>query len=96
MGGHGALICALKTPGFYSSVSAFAPICAPTECAWGKKALGGYLGPDESKWAEYDACRLVSKYSGPPIGILVSQVQFLIKNVHFDYSCVFRVSRINF
>lgn len=77
MGGHGALVCALRTPGFYSSVSAFAPICAPTQCPWGKKALGGYLGPDEAKWAEYDSCQLVAKYSGPPIGILVSQVKII-------------------
>ncbi|XP_059479781.1 S-formylglutathione hydrolase [Neocloeon triangulifer] len=73
MGGHGALVCALRTPGFYSSVSAFAPICAPTECPWGHKAFSGYLGADKAKWDEYDACKLVSKYSGPPLGILVSQ-----------------------
>ncbi|XP_010160087.1 PREDICTED: S-formylglutathione hydrolase, partial [Eurypyga helias] len=50
MGGHGALILALKNPGKYKSVSAFAPICNPIQCQWGKKALGGYLGSDVSKW----------------------------------------------
>lgn len=48
MGGHGALICFLKNPGLYKSVSAFAPICNPTECPWGTKALAGYLG-DKNK-----------------------------------------------
>ena len=50
MGGHGALICALKNPGMYASVSAFAPICNPVACPWGKKAFTGYLGTDEAAW----------------------------------------------
>ncbi|XP_036857988.1 S-formylglutathione hydrolase isoform X2 [Manis javanica] len=50
MGGHGALICALKNPGKYKSVSAFAPICNPVLCPWGKKAFSGYLGTDQNKW----------------------------------------------
>lgn len=46
MGGHGALICALKNPAMYRSVSAFAPICHPSNCPWGQKAFSGYLGPE--------------------------------------------------
>lgn len=75
MGGHGALICALKNPGKYQSVSAFAPICNPTQCPWGKKAFSGYLGPENtSSWADWDAVELVGKYNGPPLEILVDQV----------------------
>ena len=59
MGGHGALICALKNPDAYRSVSAFAPICNPVNCGWGKGCFGAYLGDDESTWAEYDATELV-------------------------------------
>ena len=59
MGGHGALICALKNPDAYRSVSAFAPIANPLECAWGKGCFGAYLGADTSTWAEYDATCLV-------------------------------------
>ncbi len=59
MGGHGALTIGLRNASRFRSVSAFAPICAPTECPWGQKALGQYLGPDQETWAEYDACRLI-------------------------------------
>jgi S-formylglutathione hydrolase len=59
MGGHGALVCALKNPGRYRSVSAFAPITAPTRVAHGREALSTYLGPDEAAWREYDASELV-------------------------------------
>lgn len=61
MGGHGALTIALKNPGRYRSVSAFAPICSPLNCPWGEKALGGYLGPDREAWRDHDACDLVSR-----------------------------------
>lgn len=75
MGGHGALICALKNPGLYKSVSAFAPICNPSECPWGIKAFTGYLGPKESGfWSEWDATELVKRYNGPPIELLIDQV----------------------
>lgn len=50
MGGHGALISFLKNPGKYKSVSAFAPICNPINCDWGKFALNGYLGADVETW----------------------------------------------
>lgn len=59
MGGHGALTIALKNPGKYRSVSAFAPICAPLECPWGKKAFQNYLGEESEEWKNYDASYLV-------------------------------------
>jgi S-formylglutathione hydrolase len=59
MGGHGALALALRNPDRYRSVSAFAPIVAPSRVPWGRKAFTGYLGPDEAAWAAYDACALV-------------------------------------
>ncbi len=59
MGGHGALICALKNPGRYLSVSAFSPIVSPSDCPWGQKALGNYLGDNRDAWAEWDTCRLI-------------------------------------
>ena len=61
MGGHGALICAFKNPKQYESVSAFAPICAPSDCPWGELALSEYLGDDRSVWAEYDANKLAAE-----------------------------------
>jgi S-formylglutathione hydrolase len=60
MGGHGALTIALRNPARFSSVSAFAPIVSPLNCPWGEKALTGYLGPDRSGWADYDACALIA------------------------------------
>jgi S-formylglutathione hydrolase len=59
MGGHGALICYLKNPGKYRSVSAFAPICNPSNCSWGQKAFANYLGEDRNDWAAYDAAVLI-------------------------------------
>jgi S-formylglutathione hydrolase len=59
MGGHGALVCYLRNPGMYQSVSAFAPICHPSECGWGQKALSAYLGDSRNDWAEYDAALLI-------------------------------------
>jgi S-formylglutathione hydrolase len=61
MGGHGALVCALRNPQQYRSVSAFAPIVAPMQCPWGVKAFSGYLGENRSDWAQYDASQLVAK-----------------------------------
>jgi len=61
MGGHGALTIALKNPGRFRSVSAFAPICSPMRCPWGEKALGGYLGPDREAWREYDSTELLHR-----------------------------------
>ncbi|PXX92506.1 S-formylglutathione hydrolase [Marinobacter vulgaris] len=59
MGGHGALIAALKNPGHYRSVSAFAPIANPSECPWGQKAFSGYLSDDRRAWEEWDATLLI-------------------------------------
>jgi S-formylglutathione hydrolase len=59
MGGHGALTLALKHPGRYRSVSAFAPIVAPSQVPWGEKALGRYLGPDRVAWRAHDAVALI-------------------------------------
>jgi S-formylglutathione hydrolase len=72
MGGHGALVCALRNPGQYQSLSAFAPISAPMRCPWGKKAFKGYLGEDHEAWREYDASELVRKGAFPKT-ILVDQ-----------------------
>lgn len=59
MGGHGALVVALRNPGRYRSVSAFAPIVAPSSAPWGEKAFAAYLGEDRTAWAAYDACALI-------------------------------------
>jgi S-formylglutathione hydrolase len=72
MGGHGALVCALRNPERYRSVSAFAPIAAPSQCAWGHKAFAGYLGEDRATWAEYDASVLVG-LRPHPAPILIDQ-----------------------
>ncbi|TFW17467.1 S-formylglutathione hydrolase [Duganella callida] len=74
MGGHGALTMALKRPDMFSSVSAFAPIAAPSRCPWGIKAFSGYLGADKAAWAEYDASLLMAQAHTPfPNGILIDQ-----------------------
>jgi S-formylglutathione hydrolase len=72
MGGHGALICALKNPKRYRSLSAFAPICAPMRCPWGEKAFSGYLGDDLEAWRAYDATELAAG-SGWQSEVLVDQ-----------------------
>ena len=59
MGGHGALVLALRNPDIYRSVSAFAPICAPSRCPWGQKAFTRYLGEGKAPWAQYDAVELL-------------------------------------
>ena len=60
MGGHGALTIALRNPGRYRSVSAFAPIVAPSRVPWGETAFGAYLGDDRAAWKQYDACELIA------------------------------------
>lgn len=72
MGGHGALTIALRNPGRFRSVSAFAPIVSPLNCPWGDKALGGYLGPDRAAWRDYDACALIDDGARLP-DLLVDQ-----------------------
>jgi S-formylglutathione hydrolase len=72
MGGHGALTISLRNPGRFKSTSAFAPIVSPLHCPWGEKALGGYIGNDQSAWREYDACALIEDGAHLP-DILVDQ-----------------------
>ena len=75
MGGHGALTLALRHPGQFKSVSAFAPIANPVNCPWGQKAFTGYLGEDKAEWAKHDASELMAaQTSAPyPAGILIDQ-----------------------
>mmetsp|Transcript_12593 Transcript_12593/g.32993 ORF Transcript_12593/g.32993 Transcript_12593/m.32993 type:complete len:287 (+) Transcript_12593:82-942(+) len=72
MGGHGALTLYLKNPGMYASVSAFSPICHPTNCPWGVKAFTGYLGSTDAG-KPHDAVELINAYDGAPFPILVDQ-----------------------
>jgi S-formylglutathione hydrolase len=72
MGGHGALVSALRRPDVFHSCSAFAPIAAPTQCPWGHKAFGHYLGSDRSSWADYDASALM-RTAAFPREILIDQ-----------------------
>ena len=72
MGGHGALTVALRNPGRFRSVSAFAPISAPSDCPWGEKAFGNYLGPDRAAWAAYDASLLLGQ-AGERLPVLIDQ-----------------------
>lgn len=95
MGGHGALTIGLKNPGHYRSISAFAPICNPMNCPWGRKAFSGYLGEDRESWRQYDAVELVNSrlYDKPAHRILVDQGladQFLEEQLHpqsFELAC---------
>ena len=73
MGGHGALTIALKNPHRYRSVSAFAPICAPSDCPWGVKAFTNYLGADKQTWAEYDTCALVRQATDKKFTLFIDQ-----------------------
>ncbi|MCO4889708.1 S-formylglutathione hydrolase [Cupriavidus sp. WGtm5] len=89
MGGHGALVLAQRHPQRFRSVSAFAPIAAPSRCPWGEKAFTGYLGSDRAAWAQYDASELMARQPGAPFpaGILVDQGlddQFLQSQLHPD------------
>ncbi len=72
MGGHGALVAALRNPGRYRSVSAFSPIVAPTQVPWGEKAFATYLGPDRGDWKRYDATELV-KSAPEKLPLLIDQ-----------------------
>jgi S-formylglutathione hydrolase len=76
MGGHGALTLALRHPGVFASLSALAPICAPSRCGWGIKAFSGYFGEsDRAAWAAHDASELMRAQRGAPYprGILIDQ-----------------------
>ena len=72
MGGHGALVCGLRHPDRYRSISAFAPIVAPMDCPWGQKAFSRYLGSDRDQWRKYDASQLVRTAQHPQT-ILIDQ-----------------------
>ena len=95
MGGHGALVLALRHPGLFRSVSALAPIAAPMQCPWGRKAFQGYLGADEEAWRGYDATALMQAQAKVPYpdGILIDQGlndQFLATQLHphlFEAAC---------
>jgi S-formylglutathione hydrolase len=92
MGGHGALTLALKNSGRYRSVSAFAPIVAPSQVPWGRKALPRYLGDDPAAWAAHDACELVRRQTFPGT-ILIDQgeadgfLEAQLKPELFDQAC---------
>ncbi len=86
MGGHGALTIGLTFPDRYKAVSAFAPIVAPGQVAWGQKALGGYLGPDRMAWRKHDAVALIEDGGRVP-ALLVDQGgddQFLLNELRPD------------
>ncbi len=95
MGGHGALTLALKHPDRFNSVSALAPIAAPMNAPWGKKAFSGYLGEDVERWRQHDASALMSKQAAPPFpdGLLIDQGmadQFLKEQLYtatFENAC---------
>ena len=92
MGGHGALTLALRHPGLYRSVSALAPIAAPSRCPWGEKAFTGYLGPDRRAWEAHDATALVAAGHKAP-ALLIDQGlddKFLVEQLHphlFEAAC---------
>jgi S-formylglutathione hydrolase len=73
MGGHGALVTALRHPGRYRSVSAFSPIVAPSQVPWGQKALGAYLGEDPAAWRAWDATALIASGLSEQLPLLVDQ-----------------------
>lgn len=98
MGGHGALVLALRNPEIYTSVSAFAPITSATRCPWGRKAFTNYLGSDEDIWRQYDASELMKQKTTPfPQGLLIDhglEDKFLEEQLlphEFEMAC--RVAR---
>lgn len=72
MGGHGALVVALRNSGRYRSVSAFSPIVAPASVPWGEKAFAAYLGDDRAAWVQYDASELI-RTAAEKLPILIDQ-----------------------
>lgn len=92
MGGHGALVVALREPERFRSVSAFAPIVAPTRVPWGHKALPRYLGDSPEAWAGYDACELVARRTFPG-EILIDQgladafIDEQLQPERFEHAC---------
>jgi S-formylglutathione hydrolase len=95
MGGHGALVLALRHPHCYRSVSAFAPVAAATRSPWGQKAFLNYLGPNQDGWAEYDASELMKRRRTPfPEGILIDQglndkfLEEQLMPLEFERACI--------
>ncbi len=96
MGGHGALTLALRHPGVFASLSAFAPIAAPMQCPWGQKAFMGYLGADRCSWSRHDASELMRNQNRAPYpgGILIHQGladKFLAEQLYpeaFESACL--------
>ena len=92
MGGHGALLCALRNAGGYRSVSAFAPICNPTRCSWGETCFSAYLGNDRETWKAYDATCLIEA-GAHPVPLLIDQGsadEFLAEQLypkHLEAAC---------
>ncbi len=85
MGGHGALTIGLRNPDQFRSISAYAPICNPMNCPWGRKAFTHYLGEDRDSWRQYDAVELVNSQRRPRHTILIDQGQadqFLEEQLH--------------
>ena len=102
MGGHGALVLALRRPDLFRSVSAFAPIAAPSRCPGGDKAFSSYLGKDRAAWAQYDASALMAGSRAPfPQGILIAQGladKFLSEQLHpevFEAACKLAGQRLD-
>jgi len=93
MGGHGALVIALRNPGAYASVSAFAPVATPSQVPWGEKAFTGYLGADRQAWREWDATALVRagrRFDGTILVDQGARDQFLTKQLRpelFEAAC---------
>lgn len=93
MGGHGALVLGLRNPALFRSVSAFAPIAAPTQCPWGQKAFSAYLGQERAHWRQYDATALVEDGARVAGTILIDQGlgdKFLAEQLHphlFEAAC---------
>ena len=90
MGGHGALICGLKNPNLFQSISAFAPITNPINTNWAKeKTWKNYLGEENIEmWKEYDSCELAKVYKGPHREILIDVVSLLLLAVKIMYLCL--------
>lgn len=97
MGGHGALICALKCQGQYKSVSAFAPISNAINSGWGQRAFTGYLGEKNSNihWNHWDATELTKTYNGPPLDILIDQVIIIIIIILYTF-LIFLIDYLKF
>lgn len=93
MGGHGALVLGLRNPQLYQSISAFSPICNPSNVPWGEKAFSGYLGDNEEDWKQYDATELAKVFpalSMQPLSAALNDVmtwEDSLQACHEDLAC---------